>query len=420
MRLILKDGWVYVGQGFVREDIVVEHNRIASIGKAEAVLGDQVLDVSGKHIFPGFVEAHAHFREPGFSYKGTIFSESSAAARGGYTDVFVMPNVNPVPDCRKNLAPLLDRIRETAVINVHPLGAITAGLKGKALAWMEEMAGDVPAFTDDGRGVQDEETMRLAMKEAARLGKIIAAHCEDDVLRRSGVIHDGAYARAHGFAGISSESEWRQIQRDVALARETGCAYHALHVSTREGVEIIREAKAQGLDVTCETAPHYLLLNDEMLKDEGRFKMNPPIRGEADRLALLQGVADGTVDMIATDHAPHSEAEKCGGLRESIMGVVGLETAFPLMYTYLVRENRITMERLIALMCKNPARRYGISSGIAPGAPSNLTVFDLNREYRIDPGRFLSLGKATPFAGWKVWGRCVLTICNGKIAYWGD
>ena len=369
------------------------------------------LDSSKYTILPGFCDVHVHFREPGFSYKETILSGCQAAAHGGYTTVCTMPNLNPVPDTKAHLQEQLSLIQKEATIQVFPYGAITIGEKGEELSAMEEMASGVIAFSDDGRGVQSAEMMREAMQKAKALGMIITAHCEDNSLLFGGYIHDGIYAKEHGHKGICSESEWGQIKRDLALAKETGCAYHVCHISTRESVELIRAAKKEGVDVTCETAPHYLLLNENDLQEDGCFKMNPPLRSREDQKALLEGIQDGTIDMIATDHAPHSAEEKAKGLKDSAFGIVGLETAFPLLYTYLVKENVISLEKLIDLMVMNPRKRFGIVDD------DSYSVWDLNEEYVIDPKEFLSKGKATPFAGTKVSGRCFFTVCNGKIVY---
>ncbi len=364
----------------------------------------------GIAVFPGFCDVHVHLREPGFSYKETIGSGTAACARGGYTDVCAMPNLNPVPDSAAHLEEQLKLIGEQAVIGVHPYGAITVGELGEEMAALEEMAPKVIAFSDDGRGVQNEEMMREAMRRAKALGKMIVAHCEDNALLRGGYIHDGEYAKAHGHKGICSESEWGPIARDLKLAEEIGCAYHVCHISTKESVALIRDAKARGVDVTCETAPHYLLMNDSMLQEDGRFKMNPPIRSEEDRLALIEGIKDGTIDMIATDHAPHSAEEKAKGLAGSAMGVVGIETAFAAAYTGLVKTGIITLEKLVQLLSDNPRKRFGL--------PVNgYTVWDLNEEYEVEPEEFLSKGRATPFAGEKVFGRCLLTVCGDKIVY---
>ena len=362
-------------------------------------------------VFPGFCDVHVHFREPGFSYKETIVTGSRASARGGYTAVCTMPNLNPVPDSVENLQQQLRLIEAAECIHVYPYGAITVGEKGETLADLTGMAPYVAGFSDDGRGVQSDEMMRAAMLKAKELGKMIVAHCEVNDLLRGGYIHDGVYAQQHGHAGICSESEWAQIARDLELVKETGCAYHVCHISTKESVEIIRKAKADGLDVTCETGPHYLVMDDTMLQEDGRFKMNPPLRSKEDRDALVRGIQDGTIDMIATDHAPHSAEEKSKGLQKSAFGVVGIETAFPICYTYLVKTGIIPMERLMALLVTNPRERFGLPLG------NDFSVWDLDAEYTIDPAEFLSLGKATPFEGWKVNGKCMLTICDGKVIY---
>lgn len=368
-------------------------------------------------VFPGFIDVHVHLREPGFSYKETIETGSKACARGGYSTVCSMPNLNPVPDSMENLDAQLELIKNSAVINVKPYGSITVGQNGQALSDMEAMVSHVCAFSDDGKGVQSDEMMRAAMIKAKSLGKMIVAHCEDNSLLCGGYIHKGKYAEEHGHRGICSESEWKPIERDLKLAAETGCAYHVCHISTKESVELIRKAKAAGVDVTCETAPHYLILSDKDLQEHGRFKMNPPLRDESDRLALIEGICDGTIDMIATDHAPHSEEEKGRGLENSAMGIVGIETAFPLLYTCLVKENIITLDKLIELMSLNPAKRFGFNSSLENGMPADFTVFDLNKKYTINPDDFLSKGRATPFEGYEVFGECLMTVCGGKIAW---
>lgn len=373
---------------------------------------DLTFSGDGIAFLPGLADVHVHLREPGFSYKETILSGTRAAARGGFTTVCAMPNLDPVPDSREHLKKELALIERDAVIEVLPYGALTVGEKGVALSDMEAIAPSVVAFSDDGRGVQDDNVMREAMVRAKALGKVVVAHCEDNSLLRGGYIHDGTYCREHGHKGICSASEWKAVERDLRLVRETGCAYHVCHVSAKETVELIRQAKADGLDVTCETAPHYLLLDDSMLEEDGRFKMNPPIRDKSDRDALIEGIKDGTIDMIVTDHAPHSEEEKSRGLAGSPMGIVGLETSFPLLYTYLVLPGVITLPRLIELMSENPRRRFGI-----PEREDDYTVFDLSARCKIDPAEFLSMGKSTPFAGWEVAGKCMLTVSRGKIAY---
>ena len=368
-------------------------------------------DSSEYVIFPGFCDVHVHFREPGFSYKETIATGSRAAARGGYTAVCTMPNLNPVPDSVEHLEVQRRLIEETACIHVYPYGAITIGEQGEALSDLEGMAPDVVGFSDDGRGVQSDDLMRQAMLRAKALGKPIVAHCEVNSLLRGGYIHDGDYAKAHGHRGICSESEWGQIARDLQLVKETGCAYHVCHVSAKESVALIRKAKAEGLDVTCETGPHYLVMDDSDLQEDGRFKMNPPLRGKEDREALIQGILDGTIDMIATDHAPHSAEEKSRGLEKSAFGIVGIETAFPILYTCLVKPGILSLDKLLELLCVNPRRRFGLPLG------TDYSIWDLNAAYPIDPEDFLSKGRATPFAGWQVSGKCIATICDGKLVY---
>ncbi|MCQ2449606.1 MAG: dihydroorotase [Clostridia bacterium] len=362
-------------------------------------------------VFPGFCDVHVHFREPGFSYKETILSGSLAAAHGGYTAVCTMPNLNPVPDSADHLAAQQQLIDRDAVISVYPYGAITVGQQGEKLSDMSALAEKVIAFSDDGKGVQNEEIMRQAMISAKKLGKTIVAHCEDNSLLHGGYIHDGIYAKAHGHKGICSESEWGPIARDLRLAAETGCAYHVCHISCKESVELIRKAKANGVDVTCETAPHYLILDENDLQEDGRFKMNPPLRSTEDRQALVEGIADGTIDMIATDHAPHSAVEKSEGLQGSPFGIVGIETAFPLLYTVLVKNEIISLEKLLELLCINPRKRFGIPFG------NDFTVWDLDARDTINPATFLSQGKATPFTGKTVYGKCISTYSNEKKVY---
>ena len=399
---------------FVPSDVHISGEKIVSVDEASVPVSRRPI-----YCLPGFTDVHVHLREPGFSYKETIASGTRAAARGGYARVCAMPNLNPVPDSAQHLQAELDLIARDAVIDVRPYGAITVNEAGGALADLEAMAPRVCAFSDDGHGVQDDGRMREAMRGAKALGKLIAAHCEDNRLLRGGCVHDGAFARAHNLPGICSESEWGQIARDLELVRETGCAYHVCHISTKESVALIRRAKAEGLDVSCETAPHYLLLTDADLKDEGRFKMNPPVREAADREALLEGLADGTIDMIATDHAPHAAEEKAKGLAGSAMGIVGLETAFPLLYTHLVKERKlISLEKLVCLMSDAPAKRFGLPvDALEAGADANLALWDLDAEYSIDPDDFLSKGRATPFEGWRVRARCVETLYRGRTVW---
>ena len=409
-----------VGGALRPAEILVREGRIVSIADTlEAPVSARVIDLHSAAVFPGFVDVHVHLREPGFSYKETIRTGTLSAARGGFAHVCPMPNLAPVPDSREHLEEQLEIIRRDAVVHVHPYGAITRGERGETLADLEAMAPDTAGFSDDGRGVQSGELMRSAMAEAKRLDKIIAAHCEDNSLLRGGYIHDGAYAREHGHRGICSESEWGPIARDLQLAAETGVKYHVCHVSTRESVQLIREAKARGVDVTCETGPHYLVYCDEDLQEDGRFKMNPPLRSREDRAALIQGIQDGTIDMIATDHAPHSAQEKGRGLEKSAMGVVGLETSFAACYTHLVRPGIISLEKLVDLMHGAPKRRFGFGTELAEGQPADLTVFDLDAKYTVDPETFQTMGRATPFAWAELTGVCRLTMVGGEIV-WED
>lgn len=378
----------------------------------KAVLSPFFADTKNNYcILPGFCDVHVHFREPGFSYKETIKSGSKAAAHGGYTAVCTMPNLNPVPDSVEHLNEQIKIIENDAVINVYPYASITVGQNGFELSDMESMSKDCIAFSDDGRGVQSRELMREAMLKAKALDKMIVAHCEDNSLLHGGYIHDGEYAKTHGHRGICSESEWGPIKRDLELVRETGCAYHVCHISCKESVELIRQAKAEGLNVTCETGPHYLILDDSDLQEDGKFKMNPPLRSHEDRLALIEGIKDGTIDMIATDHAPHSAEEKSKGLEKSAFGIVGIETAFQLLYTYFVKTNVITLDKLIDLLCFNARKRFNIPLN------NDYTIWRLDEEIIVNPNDFISKGKAMPFENYKLFGKCYLTICDGKIAY---
>ena len=403
----LENCHIYLDGDFHRGDVTIEGGKITLTLKEGE--GD------GPYVFPGFADVHVHLREPGFGYKETIKTGTLAAAHGGYVAVCPMPNLSPAPDGADTLGEELAIIQRDACIHVLPYGTITKERQGETLSHMEAMAELVAGFSDDGSGIQGEGLMRAAMEKAKSLGKMIVAHCEDlSLIQKGGCIHDGTYAKEHGLVGISSESEWRQIERDLLLAEETGCAYHVCHISTKESVDLIRRAKARGVDVTCETAPHYLLLSDKDLRDEGRFKMNPPLRDESDRLALLEGLKDGTIDMIATDHAPHSAEEKGKGLQGSAMGIVGLENAFPVLYTGLVKTGVISFAKLIELLCISPAKRFSLPVGYDKGC---LCAFDLERAYPIDPESFLSMGRATPFAGDMVQGECLLTVCGGRVVY---
>ncbi len=408
MELTLKGANVYVDGHFEVKDLTVNIDVPFSYSY---FFSDNYVDFSGKYIFPGFADVHVHLREPGFSYKETVKSGAQAGAAGGYTALCSMPNLKPPPDSVENLGLQLKLIENDAAVAVHPYGTITVGQSGQELSDMEGMADKVCGFSDDGKGVQNPEMMKAAMLKAKSLGKMIVAHCEDEALLHGGYIHDGEYARAHGHRGICSESEWGPIKRDLELVRETGCAYHVCHISTKEAVELIRKAKADGLNVTCETGPHYLTLCDKDLKEHGRFKMNPPLRSESDRDALIEGIVDGTIDMIATDHAPHSAEEKGRGLEKSAMGVVGLETAFPVLYTELVKKGVITLEKLIDLMSRAPRTRFNMDTDVG------FTVYDLEEEYTIDPDSFVTMGRATPFEGKRVYGKCLMTVYNGKLVY---
>ncbi len=418
MDYILKNARVYQNGSLIAADVSVRDGRIVSINRdVEPTPGASVIDLNNAVVFPGFVDVHVHLREPGFSYKETVRTGTLAAARGGYAHVCPMPNLNPVPDSVEHLAEQLRLIEKDACIHVHPFGAITVGEMGEEMADLEGMARDVAGFSDDGKGVQSEDMMRSAMLRAKKLDKIISAHCEDNSLLRGGYIHDGEYARLHGHRGICSESEWGPIKRDLKLVEETGCAYHVCHISTKESVQLIREAKARSVNVTCEVGPHYLVFNDMDLQEDARFKMNPPIRSEEDRLALIEGIKDGTIDMIATDHAPHSAEEKGKGLEKSAMGVVGIETAFPVCYTHLVKTGIITLEKLVKLLHDNAAARFGYGTELCEGETADLTVFDLERTFTVDPADFVSMGKASPFTGMKLSAVCKLTMIGGEIVW---
>ena len=412
MEFAFKNAYVYKNQ---KVTFNPEYTCMADIQGGVAIssfLKDLLSSSVSKYgIFPGFCDVHVHLREPGFSYKETIKSGTLASARGGYTDVLSMPNLNPVPHNEENMNIQRDIIKRDAVIGVHPFASLTVDEKGETLSDIEKLAPISVGYSDDGRGVQSESLMRSAMEKAKSLNKIISAHCEDNSLLNDGYIHKGEYARLNNHAGICSESEWGPIKRDIKLAKETGCKYHVCHISTKESVEIIRQAKKDGVDITCETAPHYLVLNDMMLKDEGRFKMNPPIRSEEDRLALIEGVLDGTIDMLATDHAPHSSEEKGKGLKGSLMGITGIETAFPIVYTKLVKTGILPLELVIKMLTDNPRNRFGIKDN------GSLTIWNLSDEYKIDTSEFLSMGKATPFQGENVFGKCLMTVYGGKIVW---
>ena len=413
MDYILKGANVFLNNTFKKMDIAVKDGILTE----EIPPLAKVFDFSDLFVFPGFIDVHVHLREPGFSYKETIETGTMASARGGYTHVFSMPNLSPVPDSFENLNEQLKIIKDTAKIHVTPYGSITKGQMGEELSDMDEMAEFVGGFSDDGRGVQTPEMMMDAMKKAKNLEKIIVAHCEDNSLLNGGYIHDGEYAKKNGHRGICSESEWGPIKRDLEMIEDIGGRYHVCHISTKESVDIIRKAKANGIDVTCETGPHYLTLSDMDLEENARFKMNPPLRSFADMEALIEGLKDGTIDMVATDHAPHSMEEKSKGLEKSAMGVVGIETAFSVLYTELVKKGVITLEKLVEVLHKNPKERFGVEDSLEIGKKACFTVFDLDKEYVINPDEFLSKGRSTPFEGKKVFGRCLMTVVDGEIVW---
>lgn len=421
MTLLIKNALTYIDKTFKKSDVLIKDGRIHSL--AVSILSesvDRVVDAQDKYfLIPGFVDVHTHLREPGFSYKETIKTGSMTGAKAGYTDLCTMPNLNPAPDNAEHLKAQTDIIGRDAVIHVLPFGTITKERKGVGeIIDFESIADRVAGFSDDGTGVQNEELMKQAMTKCAKLGKIISAHCEVNDLLKGGYIHDGAYAKTHNHKGICSESEWAQIERDCRLAEETGCQYHVCHISTKESVDIIRKAKARGVRVTCETGPHYLTMCDEDLQEDGRFKMNPPLRAAQDKQALIEGVLDGTIDVIATDHAPHSEEEKSKGLEKSAMGVVGLETAFAVLNTKLVKTGTITLEKLVEMMSVRPREIFGIDGGeIKEGAVANLALLDVDKEWVVNPDSFVTMGRATPFEGWKLQGENLLTIYRGEIVY---
>lgn len=409
MKISFKNAFLYSNNHFVKTSFSILNNAIIPYCDSSDF---EVYDCEGMYIFPGFVDVHVHLREPGFSYKETVATGTDAAVSSGYTALCTMPNLKPVPDNYENLKIQLDIISKDAKCKVVPFASITKGQNGEELSDMVNVSEYVSGFSDDGKGVQNEDMMRNAMKKAKELGKIISAHCEDNSLLFGGVIHKGKFSEKTGIPGICSESEYLPIERDVELAKETGVSYHVCHISTKESVEIIRKAKIDGVDITCETAPHYLVLNDEMIDDNGRFKMNPPIRSEEDRIALIEGIKDGTIDMIATDHAPHSFEEKSKGLVGSSMGVVGLETAFPVLYTKLVKKGIISLEKLIEIMSVKPSERFSLCrDGV------NLCIYDLESKYTVSPDLFKSMGKSSPFEGEEVFGKCMMTVCDGNVVY---
>lgn len=419
MNYIIENVNFWNGKEFAMGSVAINDGLISEIAPSaiQVASADEILYLKDMHLFAGFIDVHVHLREPGFSHKETIETGAKASAKGGYTAVCTMPNLNPTPDTLENLQIQLDLIKETACIHVYPLGTITKGERGEELSDFDAMLPHVVGFSDDGRGVQNDDMMEKAMIKAKEIDGIIVAHCEDDTLLFKGYIHDGEYGKANNHRGICSASEWKQVERDLKLVEKIGCKYHVCHISTKETVEVIRQAKKRGVNVTCETAPHYLVFNDMDLQEHGRFKMNPPIRSEEDRLALIDGILDGTIDMIATDHAPHSDAEKARGLEFSAFGIVGIETAFSVMYTHMVKKGIISLERLIELMHTNPMKRFNIGSTLEKGKPADFTIFDLNASYKINPEEFLSKGKSTPFEGYEVFAKCVMTACGGEIVY---
>lgn len=419
MNYLLTGGAVFLDNTFKVVDVAVRDGRIISVGTALPRKGFSVIDFENKVLIPGFVDVHVHLREPGFCYKETISTGTAAAAAGGYTAVCPMPNLNPVPDSPAHLKPEIEALQHHAMVHVYPYGSITERQAGEKLADLDGLKEMVVAFSDDGHGIQSADMMRRAMQKAKALEMPIVAHCEvNELLTSDGCVHEGDWAKEHGYPGISSESEWKMVERDLDLVRETGCRYHICHISTKESVDLIRKAKAEGLPVTCETAPHYLILCEDDLQEEGRFKMNPPLRSSEDRAALQEGLLDGTIDLIATDHAPHSEEEKAKGLRDSANGIVGLETAFPILYTELVSTGFMTLEQLVDKMSLAPRRCFGLPGGkIAEGESADLTILDLNRPHVIDSTTFRSKGKATPFDGWFVMGAVAMTLCDGDIVY---
>ena len=420
MKTLFTNGNIFTRNGFEKKNFTIEESSIRVLNSAvDCSLFDTIIDCTDKYIVPGFVDVHVHLREPGFFYKETIKTGTKAAAKGGYTTVFTMPNLKPAPSTYATLKQQLDIIEKDACIKVIPYGTITMDQSGRGeLAQMEEIADYVCGFSDDGKGVQKDELMKEAMLKAKSLNKPIVAHCEDETLLFNGYIHKGEYAKIHGHDGICSESEWRQIARDIELVKETGVKYHVCHVSAKESVEIIRQAKKQGVDITCETGPHYLVLTDSDLQENGRFKMNPPLRANEDKDALIAGLLDGTIDMIATDHAPHSKEEKSKGLKGSAFGIVGLETAFSILNTYLVKQNILMLEQLIDLMCIKPRKRFDLPEVyIENDYPADFTILDLDIQGKVDSETFVSMGKSTPFDGYDIQGEVVQTYVDGNLVY---
>ncbi len=417
MSILLKNGTVYTGGALTQCDVLVENGVIAAIGENLTCEGE-IIDCTGKTVLPGLVDLHVHLREPGFTYKETVASGTAAAAAGGYTTVCSMPNLNPVPDSIEHLQLQLDAIERDACIRVFPFGAITVGEQGQQLSDITGMAPHCIGFSDDGKGVQSIDMMREAMELARDAGRFISAHCEDESLLEGGAIHKGEYAALHGMKGISSQSESAPIERDIQLVAETGVQYHICHISAKESIEAVRRGKAAGIGVTCEVTPHHIALTDmDITEDNGRFKMNPPLRGREDKAAIWAGLQDGTIDCIATDHAPHSEEEKGRGLEKSAFGTVGSETAFAVCYTQLVRSGALRLEKLADLMSSQPAAIIGRRAAIAVGEEADMAVFDLTEKFTVDPDQFVSKGKSSPFTGTELYGVTELTVCAGNIVY---
>lgn len=416
MTFLISGANVYRSHCFEKLDILIKDGIVADISpRIVPKNGIAVYNFRGYSIFPGLVDVHVHLREPGFSYKEDINTGTLAAAHGGVTHICAMPNLNPVPDSVEHLNTELDAIKNKANVEVRPYGAVTVGENGTELSDITGMKDNVCAFSDDGKGIQSDELMKEAMEKIRSTDKVLAAHCEVNSLLRGGYIHDGLYAKAHGHRGICSKSEYEMIARDIELAKKTGVRYHVCHISAKESVELIRKAKKDGVDITCETAPHYLAFDESVLSEDAKFKMNPPLRSKQDRLALIEGINDGTIDMIATDHAPHSPEEKSRGLEKSLMGVVGLETSFSAMYTYMVKTGYLTLEKLIFLMHDKPMQRFGLGTNIEVGKKADFCVFDLENSFKVNPCEFLSKGRATPFDQTVLFGKNVLTMYDGKI-----
>ncbi|HLS66663.1 MAG TPA: dihydroorotase [Pseudogracilibacillus sp.] len=405
---------------FERCELLLEDDKVVAIDTIVEAEADQIIDCGGNVVLPGFIDVHIHLREPGGEAKETIKTGTEAAARGGFTTVCAMPNTNPVPDNEETVRDILQRIEKDAVIRVLPYAAITKGLQGKERTNITELSKlGVFAFTDDGVGIQTAGQMYEAMVEAAKNDMTIVAHCEDNSILYGGAVHEGDVSKRLDMPGILNACEAVHIARDVLLAEAANCHYHVCHVSTKESVRVIRDAKRAGIRVTAEVTPHHLLLTeDDITEDDANYKMNPPLRAKEDRDALIAGLLDGTIDFIATDHAPHTEVEKEAGILRAPFGIVGLETAFPLMYTHFVKTGKMTFRQLVDYFTKKPAEVFGLPYGMLQvGSIADLTVVDLENEMTIDKTTFYSKGKNTPFDGWNVYGNPLLTIASGKTVY---